>query len=253
MGTGAALSGAVFGLVKQPDPGRTGAQFAYTAAAAVETARAAESHARALQQELAQTQSQLSGARARLASADVSDALQDLQDLQEAERIGIPRFMKDSTALWGDDRRRVEIAIVREARRNGLDPLLVAAVIHVESHFNPFAVSGAGACGLMQLMPATAQWLLDKDSEDESTGKLVRGHLFNPVLNVKLGTAYLAQLMQRFDGDLHLALIAYNAGPSTAHALQPHGKAFRRLSSYPRSVLAAYRTLLLPAQQLAAR
>jgi soluble lytic murein transglycosylase len=256
MGTGAALSGAVLGLLKQPDPGRANAQFAYAAAAAVETARAAESHAKALEQQLVQSRAQLSDAHARLASPDVSSALQDLQDLQEAERLGIPRFMKDSTALWGDDRRRVEIAIVREARRNGLDPLLVAAVIHVESHFNPFAVSAVGACGLMQLMPPTAQWLLDKDSpgsEAESTGKLVRGHLFNPVLNVKLGTAYLAQLMQRFDGDLHLALIAYNAGPSTAHALQPHSKAFRRLSSYPRSVLAAYRTLLLPAEQLATR
>jgi soluble lytic murein transglycosylase len=253
LATGAALSGAVFGLLKQPDPGRAGAQSLYTAAAAVETARTADSHARDLERQLAESQSQLAQARSRLTAPDVSSALQDAQDLQEAERIGIPRFMKDSTALWGDDRRRVEIAIVREARRNGLDPLLVAAVIQVESHFNPFAVSGVGACGLMQLMPPTARWLQDKQPDDDRAGKLARAHLFNPVLNIKLGTAYLAQLMQRFDGDLNRALIAYNAGPTTAHAITPHSKAWRRLSSYPRSVLAAYRTLLLPAQQIAAR
>jgi soluble lytic murein transglycosylase len=251
MAVGAGLSGAVLGLVKQPDP-RSGAQLAFTAAAAVETAREAETHARAAEKQLARAKADLKTAQAQLTALDLSGAAQDLADFQEAERLGISRFMKDSTALWGDDRRRVEVAIVREARKNGLDPTLVAAVIHVESHFNPFAVSGVGACGLMQLMPPTAQWLLDKSAES-GTLKVRKAHLFDPVLNVKLGTAYLAQLMDRFDGDLSLALIAYNAGPGTAHSLTPHSKAFKRLSVYPQAVLAAYRTLLLPTQQLAVR
>jgi soluble lytic murein transglycosylase len=246
MAVGAGLSGAVLGLVKQPDPGRTGEQFVYTAAAAVATAREAEAHSHAVEQKLAETE-------ARLAVLKQTGIEQELADFQEAERIGISRFMKDSTALWGEERRRVEVAIVREARKNGLDPLLVAAVIHVESRFDPFATSKVGACGLMQLMPPTAQWLLDKDDTDESTGKVRAAHLFNPVFNIKLGTAYLAQLMGRFDGDLSLALIAYNAGPGTAHSLTPNSKAFKRLSSYPQSVLATYRQLLTPPQRLASR
>jgi len=235
----------VLGLVKQPDPGRTNDQLAYTAAA-LASARVAQAHVHTVEKQLAE-------AEARLAVLKQTGIEQDLADFQEAERLGISRFMKDSTALWGDERRRVEVAIVREARKNGLDPLLVAAVIHVESHFDPFATSGVGACGLMQLMPPTAQWLLDKDQSDESTGKVRAAHLFNPVFNIKLGTAYLAQLMNRFDGDLSLALIAYNAGPGTAHSLTPNSKAFKRLSSYPQSVLAAYRTLLMPPEQLASR
>ena len=253
MAAGAGICGAVLGLVKPPEPGRTDEQFAYTAAAAVATARNAEARAHAAEAAAHMLEQKLAETEARLAVLKQTGIAQDLADFAEAERIGIPRFMKDSTALWGDERRRVEIAIVREARVNGLDPLMVAAVIHVESHFNPFATSGVGACGLMQLMPPTAQWLLDRDANDDSTGQIRAAHLFNPVFNIKLGTAYLAQLLNRFDGDMNLALIAYNAGPSTAHSLVPNSKAFKRLSSYPHSVLTAYRTLLTAPQQLASR
>src|SRR5205823_8912473 len=135
-------------------------------------------------------------------------------------------------------------------RRNGLDPLLVAAVIEVESRFDPFAVSGVGACGLMQLMPPTAQWLLEKDDKD---GRLKPSHLFNPVLNIELGTAYLAQLMERFDGDLQQALIAYNAGPATARSLRRGTGAWSRLATYSSAVLSAYKALLQPPDHVAAR
>jgi soluble lytic murein transglycosylase len=247
MGVGAGLSGAVLGLVKQPNPNHAQEMSVYTATAAVDTARQA-------QQKLLAAEEKLSRAQARIDALRQSGAEQDLADFQEAERLGVSRFMSNSTSLWGDDRRRVEVAIVREARRNGLDPLLVAAVIQVESRFDPFAVSGVGACGLMQLMPPTAQWLLDKQPDDsDGPDKVKKSHLFNPVLNIELGTAYLAQLMQRFDGDLNLALIAYNAGPGVAHSLTPNGKAYKRLSVYPKSVLAAYKSLLTPPAQLASR
>ena len=242
---GAGAAGAVLGLLRQPDPQNQLDSFAWTAAAAVEAARHAEVRAQSAEKAL-------SAAKARIEVLSASGAAQDLADFNEAERLGVSRFMKDSTALWGDDRRRVEAAIVREARRNGLDPLLVAAVIHVESRFDPFAVSGVGACGLMQLMPPTAQWLLDKDTDSDD--KLRPSHLFNPILNIELGTSYLAQLMKRFDGDLQQALIAYNAGPGVARSLKRGSKAWKRLEVYPNSVLAAYKSLLTPQQQqLAAR
>ncbi|MDX1957870.1 MAG: lytic transglycosylase domain-containing protein [Leptospiraceae bacterium] len=90
--------------------------------------------------------------------------------------------------------------IEKESKRNGLDPSLVKAVIKAESNFNPKAVSHAGAKGLMQLMPETAEMLGVEDS-------------FNPKQNVKGGTKYLKDLLATFK-DKDLALAAYNAGPN---------------------------------------
>ena len=89
--------------------------------------------------------------------------------------------------------------IRREAARNGLDPLLLDAVIHVESGHNPRAVSPRGAVGLMQLMPATA----------------IRYGVSDPLQadpNIRAGARYLRDLMVLFDNDARLALAAYNAG-----------------------------------------
>jgi len=239
---GTAAAGAALGLVASPDPGgdETAANLAWTSAAAVQVAQGSEQRARAAENALAE-------ARGQLARLEQAGAVQELRDWQEAKRLGLDRALSDRGGLWGDDRRRVLAAIVREARRHGLDPLMVAAVIEIESRFDPFAISQAGAYGLMQLMPPTAQELFP----GKRPFKIA--HLFNPVLNVELGTAYLAQLLGRFDGDLQRALIAYNAGPSVARALVRGSKSHRRLQAYPRAVLAAYRDLLLAQEQAGAR
>ena len=82
-------------------------------------------------------------------------------------------------------------------------------MIAVESSGNPPAVSHAGARGLMQLLPATAQ------GESKELGLVWKGSgtLFDPVVNVKLGISYLSRLVARF-GDLETALVAYNWGPT---------------------------------------
>jgi soluble lytic murein transglycosylase-like protein len=99
-------------------------------------------------------------------------------------------------------------AIVDAAGRNGLDPALVLAVIHVESRFDAFAVSKVGALGLMQIVPSTGRELAKRIGVEWHGPQT----LFDPVANVRLGVAYLKQLRDRY-GDTRMALAAYNWGP----------------------------------------
>lgn len=89
--------------------------------------------------------------------------------------------------------------IYQEAKRNALQPELLAAVVHAESKFVPTARSQAGAVGLMQLVPRTGRWLGVRD-------------LTNPSQNVTAGAKYLRYLTDRFNGDTRKAVAAYNAG-----------------------------------------
>jgi len=99
----------------------------------------------------------------------------------------------------------LSVAIVREARRNRLDPLLVVALIRMESSFDNYAKSSVGAMGLMQVMPATG-----KSVATSRGSKLGRANnLFDAELNIELGTAYLASLIARFRS-VESALVAYN-------------------------------------------
>jgi hypothetical protein len=89
--------------------------------------------------------------------------------------------------------------IYRAGVKQGVDPRFIHAVIKQESRYNPTAVSYAGAQGLMQMMPATAERFGLKDP-------------FDAKANVEAGTKYLKWLLKRFDGDVSLALAGYNAG-----------------------------------------
>ena len=113
------------------------------------------------------------------------------------------------------------------ARRHGLDPDLVMAVVSVESGFRPQAVSPKGAQGLMQLMPGTASSLGVADA-------------FDPVQNLDGGTRHLGQLLTLYGGDLARALAAYNAGEGAVHR---HGGVppYRETRAYVKKVLERYR------------
>lgn len=105
--------------------------------------------------------------------------------------------------------RRLAVSIVGEALRQGYDPLFVAAVIKSESAFNELAVSHKGAQGLMQIMPATGQYLAK--SEDPLYPRKVS--LTDPGTNLRLGVKYLRELESTYSGNRLLTLIAYNWGP----------------------------------------
>lgn len=99
--------------------------------------------------------------------------------------------------------------ILSEAEERGLDPYLVAGLIRRESMFNDQAVSPAGAIGLMQIMPQTGRQLARQAQIGEFRPDLLK----RPDLNIHLGTAYFAELMDRYGGRLPAVLAAYNAGP----------------------------------------
>jgi soluble lytic murein transglycosylase-like protein len=99
----------------------------------------------------------------------------------------------------------VKPIIAREAEKHKLDTRLVQAVVETESAYSPCAVSSAGAMGLMQLMPATAESLQVTDP-------------FDPNQNITAGTAFLKQMLERYGGDVAKALAAYNAGPARVDA-----------------------------------
>lgn len=115
--------------------------------------------------------------------------------------------------------------VAEAARRYGVDPALIAGVIEAESGFNPHAVSGAGAKGLMQLMDGTARGLGVTDS-------------FDRFQNILGGAKHLGNLLARYGGDARLALAAYNAGAGAVDrygGIPPYGETQR----YVPRVLAA--------------
>ena len=94
------------------------------------------------------------------------------------------------------------------AEENDLDPLLVFAIIKAESNFDEDVVSNSGAVGLMQLMESTAQEMADDLAIEIPTKEA----LFDPELNIQIGTYYFAYLLGIYEGNIYLALTAYNAG-----------------------------------------
>lgn len=116
--------------------------------------------------------------------------------------------------------------ISKIAQRHGVDEKLVQAVIKQESGFNPKATSHCGAQGLMQLMPSTAKGLGVTDA-------------YNPVQNVEGGVKYLKNLLTKYNGNIILALAAYNAG-SGAVDKYDGVPPYKETQNYVKSILANY-------------
>ena len=114
-----------------------------------------------------------------------------------AAAVSLEDYIPADVPTSGDH--ELDLVITRTGRNLGVDPRLIHAVIWQESKYKPSAESHVGAQGLMQLMPAAAQRFGCEDRNDAES-------------NVTAGTKYLRWLLKRFDGDVTLALAAYNAG-----------------------------------------
>lgn len=138
-------------------------------------------------------------------------------------------------------REQLALALVEEGHAAHLDPLLVLAVMRVESEFDEEATSFRGARGLMQLRPSTLSFLAKREGLKLPVEEIQA----DPVLSTRLAVRYLAQLSRSFHGDLDRTLMAYNAGPHRLHLAFKENDTDRldRLQSYPRSVRRAYRRL----------
>jgi soluble lytic murein transglycosylase-like protein len=135
-------------------------------------------------------------------------------------------FAGKSRPAMNVDRDGVEKVIREAADRHRIDPALVRAVIETESNWNTGAISRKGALGLMQLIPTTAQ-------------RFGVSNAFNPQQNVEAGVRYLKSLLERYSGNLDLALAAYNAGEGAVD--RAHGiPAIRETRSYVQKVQDAY-------------
>jgi soluble lytic murein transglycosylase len=174
-----------------------------------------------------------------------TEGLDGATAFREAKRLGIVEAVRSHRPrLRAQAVRRLSVAIVREARRQQLDPLFLAAVMRVESGFDPQATSQRGARGLLQVMPDTARALLTRRGEALTHADA----LYDIETNVSVGAEYLRGLLERFPTE-RAALLAYNRGPRGARETLRSPDAQLALSGYPRLVLAEKARLLAQARR----
>jgi soluble lytic murein transglycosylase-like protein len=105
-------------------------------------------------------------------------------------------------------------AIYRVAISEGIDADVAFRLVKIESNFNPDAISSAGAIGFTQIRPATARFFESGISADQ---------LSDPEINLRLGFRFLRSLIRQYDGDINLALVAYNRGPARVQEILDAG------------------------------
>lgn len=181
---------------------------------------------RSFEEMLAGTQQKIEKESATAKVAVEKNAVPDKMSaaLQEAKGVAADKSAgKENHGVAAD----ISAMIQESAARHGVDAALVDAIAKNESAYQPDAVSQAGAVGVMQLMPATADGLGVKN-------------IYDPYDNIDGGTRYLKELLDTFDGDITKTVAAYNAGPQ---AVKAYGGVppYAETQSYVKNVLADYK------------
>ena len=142
-------------------------------------------------------------------------------ELSTLNRLGPTQNIEKTLA-----KNKIMTIIEHAAKKYNIDEKLLKAVIKQESGFNPNATSKAGAMGLMQLMPETAKGL----------GVI---NPYDPIQNVEGGTRYLRAMLDKYNGNIILALAAYNAGPGNVNKYEGVPP-FKETQNYVKNILANY-------------
>lgn len=149
----------------------------------------------------------------------------DAEVFQRAAQIRVPAILAGHHISSGNP--AIDALVQEAAAQNGLDPCLILSIMRAESGFNRTAVSVKGAMGLMQLMPETATRFGVKN-------------IFDPRENVLGGSRYLRWLLERFGGDVRLALAGYNAGEGSVEFYGNRIPPFLETQNYVRTIYARY-------------
>ncbi len=149
-----------------------------------------------------------------------------LEEIGELDPPPVPVLKTEASTIKRNIRAEIQDIVKKASQIHGVDEKLILAVIKQESGFNPKAVSRCGAQGLMQLMPGTAKGLGVTNSLD-------------PAQNVMGGTKYLKNLLKKYNGNVILALAAYNAGSGNV-AKYKGVPPFRETQNYVKNILANY-------------
>ena len=149
----------------------------------------------------------------------------DAELFQRAAQIKVPAILAGHHISSGNP--SIDALVQEAAAQNGLDPCLILSIMRAESGFNRTAISVKGAMGLMQLMPETATRFGVKN-------------IFDQRENVLGGSRYLRWLLERFSGDVRLALAGYNAGEGSVEFYGNRIPPFLETQNYVRAIYARY-------------
>ncbi len=195
------------------------------------------------------SQSKSSPILGRLASEQREDRLVHARELmgsgykksivrsgEEAPKINnmIYRWTRQSLPTkFRDQSHQIAQAVIDSAHKYGFDPVFILSVIKTESSFNPERVGSVGELGLMQIRPETGEWIAKRAGLKWKGAKSLR----DPVVNIRLGSAYLSYVRERFDSHARLYLAAYNMGPRNVNELRAQSK---WPTAYPARVMEIY-------------
>ena len=159
--------------------------------------------------------SRVNHAKELLGASYTGSAAQKAEGKNSLNKLVQNKVFNSLSPRWKHHSRKISQAVIAESARKKMDPFFVLAVIKTESKFNPHARGLHGEVGLMQIKPSTAEWIAKKYNLTWNGPKTLN----NPVLNIRIGIAYMDYLRSKFNKKALKYISAYNVGPKKAHKI----------------------------------